>query len=65
MSEKGKGSDAGSGVLKQLGHDGVTTAVAAGSVMAMAIPVVGPFVAIGGVLFIGYRSVRRGLRRGR
>ena len=66
MSEKGKGSDPGSGVVSELGNTAVNAGVAVGSFFALtAIPVVGPFIAIGGVGYLGYRAVRRGLKKKR
>ena len=64
MSTQGKGSDPGSGVVNELTNTAVTGGVAVGSVAAFTmIPVVGPFIAIGGVVYLGWRSVKRGLNK--
>jgi threonine/homoserine/homoserine lactone efflux protein len=64
MSGKGKGSDPGSGVMNELGNTAVTGGVAVGSVAAFTmIPVVGPFIAIAGVGYLGWRAVKRGLNK--
>ncbi|HTK60657.1 MAG TPA: hypothetical protein VL283_05655 [Candidatus Baltobacteraceae bacterium] len=64
MSNQGKGSDPGSGVMSELGNTAVTGGVAIGSAAALTmLPVVGPFIAIGGAVFLGYRAVRRGLKK--
>jgi threonine/homoserine/homoserine lactone efflux protein len=60
----GKGSDPGSGVMNELGNTAVTAGVAVGSVAAFTmVPVVGPFLAIGGVAYLGWRAVKRGLNK--
>ncbi|GEM_PF-3266049 len=64
MSDRGKGSDPGSGVMNELGNTAVTSGVAVGSVAAFTmIPVVGPFIALGGAGFLVYRAFRRGVRK--
>lgn len=64
MSDKGKGSDPGSGVINELGNTAVTAGVAAGSTIAFTmVPVVGPFIALGGAAYLGYRAFRRGLKK--
>ena len=64
MSDKGKGSDPGSGVVNELTNTAVTSGVAVGSVVAFTmVPVVGTFIAIGGVAYLGWRSVKRGLKK--
>ncbi len=62
-SNQGKGSDPASGVISNVVRDGVTSGVAIGSFLALGIPVVGPFVAAGGVCYLGYRAIRRGLKK--
>lgn len=59
----GKGSDPGSGVIRNVVRDGVTSGVAVGSFLALSIPVVGPFLAAGGVCYLGVRAIRRGLQK--
>ena len=60
----GKGSDPGSGVVGELGNTAVTAGVAVGSVAAFTmVPVIGPFIAIGGAAYLGWRAVKRGLSK--
>lgn len=64
MSNQGKGSDPGSGVVNELGNTAVTSGIAVGSVAAFTmIPVIGPFIAIGGAGYLVYRSFKRGVRK--
>jgi len=64
MSTKGKGSDPGSGVVNELGNTAVTAAVSVGSVAAFTmVPVVGPFIALAGLGYLGFRAVKRGVNK--
>lgn len=66
MSKQVKGNDPGSGVASELANTVVTGGVAVGSVAAFTmIPVVGPFIAMGGVAYLGWRAVKRGLKKNR
>ena len=60
---KSEGSDPGSGVIRNVVRDGVTSGVAIGSLLALGIPLVGPFIAAGGACFLGVRAIRRGLQK--
>ncbi len=58
------GKDPASGVLTAVKQDVVTGGIAVGSVAAfMMIPVVGTFVGIAGVAWLGLRAVKRGMKK--
>ena len=54
--------DAGSGVVDSVMHDGVTTAIAAGTIIAyMALHVFGWVALVAGGGYLGYRAIKKGL----
>lgn len=56
--------DAGSSVVESVAHDGVTAGIAVGTLIVYgAIPVFGWAVLLAGGGVIGYRAIKRGLKK--